>query len=249
MVYDRNKVVEKIMSWKGAKQGSEMHKHIIDIYNSIVPLPNSKKMTYKLAWCAATVSACYHDCGYDNLIPFSASCNDMIAKAKRMGIWIEQDDYIPSKGDLIFYDWQDNKKNYASTDCTGEVEHVGIVTAVSSQYITVHEGNMGSNSILGERRIQINGLYIRGFITPRFETIPNKPTAKPNKRPTLRKGSSGDDVEYLHNQLRKLRYGCSGSVYNSITEKCIINFQALNPPLVIDGICGPKTWELIEKIK
>ncbi|MDO4801696.1 MAG: peptidoglycan-binding protein [Prevotellaceae bacterium] len=248
MEYNRNKIVEKIVSWKGAKRGSEAHKHIIDIYNSINPLPNGYRVSYKDAWCAATVSACFHDVGYDGLIPYSASCNDMINKAKKMGIWIEDDSYIPSKGDVIMYDWQDSSTNYFQTDCTGQAEHTGIITAVSTQYITVYEGNMGSNSILGERRIQINGRYIRGFITPKYDGIPAKPTPSTPKRPTLKKGSSGSDVEYLNNQLRKLKYGCSGSVYNDVTEKCVINFQAVNR-LVIDGICGPKTWELIEKIK
>lgn len=246
MEYNRNKIVEKIISWKGAKQGSEAHKHIIDIYNSIKPLPNGKKMTYKLAWCAATVSACFHDCGYDGLIPYSASCNDMINKSKKMGIWIEDDSYIPSKGDLIFYDWQDDKKNYATTDCRGEVEHVGIVTTVSSQYITVYEGNMGNNSILGERRIKVNGLYIRGFITPKYDGTPSKPTPTTTKRPVLKKGSKGKDVEYLHEKLRKLQYGCGGAVFNDVTEQCVINFQYRNN-LQVDGVVGSETWGAIER--
>ena len=32
----------------------------------------------------------------------------MIALAKKMGIWVENDSYVPDSGDYILYDWQDN---------------------------------------------------------------------------------------------------------------------------------------------
>lgn len=258
MAYDRNKIVEKIISWKGAKRGSEMHKHIIDVYNSIKPLPNGYHVSYKDPWCATTVSACFHEVGYDNLIPFSASCNDMINKAKKMGIWIENDAFIPKKADIIMYDWQDSATNYANTDCIGQADHVGIVTAVSSQYITVYEGNMGNNSIVGERRIKINGKNIRGFITPKFENVssPANPTVtapttpKATARKTLEVGMKDPDVLYLHSKLFKCNYGVdkTSDYFSTLTQRCVGDFQYRHK-LKIDYIVGKNTWAELEKIK
>ena len=44
-----------------------------------------------------------------------------------MGIFIENDSYVPKTGDIIFYDWADNGVG----DNTGVPDHVGIVVTVS----------------------------------------------------------------------------------------------------------------------
>ena len=55
-------------------------KTIIDIYNTIWPLPNG----YKDAWCEATVSAVAYALGYQDIIPLECSCGRMVAKAHIM---------------------------------------------------------------------------------------------------------------------------------------------------------------------
>ena len=61
----------------------------------------------------------------------------MINLAKKAGIWVENDAYIPSTGDVILYDWDDNGVG----DCTGWSDHVGIVVSVSGSTIKIIEGN------------------------------------------------------------------------------------------------------------
>lgn len=160
----RQSVVNIIRSWLGAAKGSDAHKRIIDIYNTIRPLPRDVRMSYTMPWCAATVSACFQAAGLIALIPPECSCGLMLQEAISMGIWQERDDYRPQLGDICLYDWQDSGKG----DNTGAPDHVGIVTAVNNAGFTVVEGNKGSPSQVGERSMAYDGRYIRGFITPNY---------------------------------------------------------------------------------
>lgn len=79
-----------------------------------------------------------------------------------LGEWVEDDGYRPQFGDVIFYDWQDS----GSGGNTGWPDHVGIVEKVSSDKITVIEGNK-SNAV-GRRRIKIGAKHIRGYEVPKY---------------------------------------------------------------------------------
>jgi hypothetical protein len=87
---------------------------------------------------------------------------------------VENDAYVPSPGDYIFYDWQDGS-NYATTDNTGSADHVGIVVSCDGKTIKVIEGNM--SDAVGYRKLAINGRYIRGFGVPKYAS---KATSAPS---------------------------------------------------------------------
>ena len=53
----RKQVVATAKLWLGRKEADGSHKEIIDVYNSICPLPVGYKMKYTDYWCAAFVSA------------------------------------------------------------------------------------------------------------------------------------------------------------------------------------------------
>ena len=63
------------------------------------------------------------------------------------------------------YYWKDGS-NYATTDCTANPNHVGIVEAVSGNTITVIEGNKGE--AVARRTVAVNGRYIRGYCLPDY---------------------------------------------------------------------------------
>ncbi|MBQ5398431.1 MAG: CHAP domain-containing protein [Ruminococcus sp.] len=165
----RRSVVKGITAYNGAKKGSAYHREILRIFNDS-GLCKRYKMTLSDPWCATTASAAYIKAGLTSIFPcVECSCSAMIRKAKEAGIWVEKDSFVPKIADLILYDWDDSGKG----DCTGEPEHVGIVTRVSDGVIRVFEGNM--NDACGYRDIPVNGRYIRGFITPKFSLIATKP--------------------------------------------------------------------------
>ena len=169
----RQKIVGIMQDWIGRNERDGTHKQIIDIYNSMKPLPRNYKVQYTDAWCATTVSAAAIEAGLTDIIPRECSCMRMIELLKKLGAWCENDAYVPLPGDIIFYDWNDSGKG----DCTGSPEHVGVVEKVSGGMITVIEGNY--KDAVGRRNIAVNGRYIRGFGVPKYAskadaaTVPN----------------------------------------------------------------------------
>lgn len=165
IMYSRQKAVDLINSWVGRKESDGTHRYIIDLYNNLIkPLPRNYRVKYTDAWCATTVSAVATQLGYTDIIPTECSVYYLIEKAKKMGIWVENDSYVPKCGDLVCYDWQDN----GAGDNTGSPDHVGMVTYVNagSGYFVVTEGNYSDS--VKKRTISINGRFIRGFICPKY---------------------------------------------------------------------------------
>ena len=162
----RQKVVSTAEAWLGVRAGSAEHANILKIYNAQKPLPRGTRMKNVDPWCAAFASTVSLQCGLRDIMPTEMSCHQMILLYKQLGRWIENDAYVPSPGDVIFYDWNDGK-NYASTDNTGTPKHVGIVTACDGKTISVIEGN-NERYAVGVRLVEVNGRFIRGFGVPDY---------------------------------------------------------------------------------
>lgn len=159
-----NMVVEQAKSWLGRNEAAGTHKEIIDIYNAHKPLARGYKVKYTDSWCSTFVSAVAIKLGLTDIIPTECGCQQQIELFKKLGAWVEADDYIPTPGDIIYYDWNDNGKG----DNVGWSDHVGIVEKVSGGKITVIEGNY-SNSVK-RRTLSVNGKYIRGYGIPQYGT-------------------------------------------------------------------------------
>ena len=160
----RQKPVDYLAQYVGIKEGSAEHRAILAVLNNS-GLCTRYKMTVNDPWCATATSAAYIASGLADIFPcVECSCGNMIELARKAGIWVENDAYVPKTGDTILYDWGDSGKG----DCTGWPDHVGLVASVSGNTIRVIEGNM-SNTV-GYRNLNVNGRYIRGFITPKFST-------------------------------------------------------------------------------
>ena len=175
--YSRQAVVDLTKSWIGKNEADGSFKSIIDIYNSYTgKFPRGTKMQYSWAWCAATWSALAIKLGYTEIMPIEISCFYLIEAAKKLGCWVENDGYVPKPGDAILYDWDDSGKG----DNTGTPDHVGTVEYVSDGYIVVIEGN--KDNAVKRRTISVNGKYIRGFITPKYDSeIVTGPTQSTGK--------------------------------------------------------------------
>lgn len=158
----RQRVISIAVSWYGKKEADGSHRSIIDLYNGHTPLARGYKVRYTDAWCATYGSAVAIAAGYTDIIPTECGCGQMIAAFQAMDRWVENDAYIPSPGDYIFYDWDDT----GAGDCTGWPEHVGIVISVSGDVIKVIEGN--KDDAVGYREIKVNGRYIRGYGVPDY---------------------------------------------------------------------------------
>lgn len=227
MSYSRQKVVDLAESWVGKNEKDGTYKSIIDIYNTQKTFPRGIKMQYGWAWCACTWSALAIKLGYTPVMPVEISCYYLIEAAKKMGCWQESDAYVPSPGDAILYDWEDNGVG----DNKGNPDHVGTVTYVNkaSGYMIVTEGNY-SNSVK-KRTISLNGRYIRGFITPKYtDNSVSAPAQKPDKDITtvareVIAGQWGTGAE------RKKALESKGYNYAEVQKKVneIVNGSAVKP--------------------
>lgn len=225
--YSRQAVVDLAKSWINKNETDGSFRTIIDIYNSYSgPFPRGTRMEYSWAWCAATWSALAIKLGYTSIMPIEISCFYLIEAAKKMGCWVESDSYVPSPGDAILYDWQDS----GSGDNQGTPDHVGTVEYVSGGYITVIEGN--KDDAVKRRTISVNGRYIRGFITPKYDSdTVSGPIQEPNK--------SIDQVAHEvitglwgNGEDRKANLQRSGYDYNAVQARVneILNGGATSAP-------------------
>ena len=158
----RQKFVKIAESYLGCKESDGSHKKIIDLYNTIKPLPVGYKVSYTDAWCATYVSAMAQEAGLTSIVFPECGCERMLKLYSKAGRWMENDAYVPQPGDIIFYDWADNGVG----DNQGYSDHVGIVVSVTNGKIKLIEGN-ASDSVKYTAR-DVNGKSIRGFGLPDF---------------------------------------------------------------------------------
>lgn len=207
---DRQKPIKYLEQYIGIKEGSAGHKAILKVFNDS-GLCSRYKMTVNDAWCATAVSAAFIASGLSSIFPcVECSCENMINLAKKAGIWIENDAYVPSTGDVILYDWDDN----GTGDCTGWSDHVGIVKSVSNGVIHVIEGNK-SNTV-GNRDISVNGRYIRGFITPKYTVSTTTNTAKKSVSEVAKEVLAGS---WGNGDDRKNRLEAAGYDYQTVQKE------------------------------
>lgn len=158
----RQYVVDTACSYLGCSEYDGSHRAIIDLYNTLSPLPRGYKVKYDDEWCATYVSAVAVKCGLTDIIPPECGCEQMIERFKSLGRWQEDDSTTPDKGDIIFYDWQDS----GIGDDTGWADHVGIIVNVDGDTIKVVEGNISGK--VWYRYLYINDKYIRGYGKPDY---------------------------------------------------------------------------------
>lgn len=91
---------------------------------------------------------------------------------------------------------------------------------------------------------------VEKYSLQKYDSVTQDPPMVIQKRRTLKRGMSGTDVLLMQTILDKElyqvgKYGCDG-IFGQDTEKALRQFQ-LEKGLVVDGICGAKTWHMLEK--
>lgn len=228
----RNKVVQTARGYLGSKEADGSHRKIIDGYNAHKPLARGYLVKYTDAWCATFVSFVGIVCGLTDIMPTECGCGAMIDLYKKKGRWQENDAYRPQPADIIMYDWDDNGVG----DCTGYPEHVGIVEAVDGNTITVIEGNMSDK--VGERKLQVNGRYIRGYCLPDYAgkagSVPS--ASVPSGNPSSGSASSAEQVYTVK----------AGDTLSKIAAKYGTTYQKLAS---YNGIANPNKINVGQKIR
>lgn len=226
---NRKRIINTAKSYLGTVGGSSAHADILYFFNTVKPQGYAAKKNDP--WCSEFVSACaIQTFGKKDAIsyfPLSASCPRMITEARAKGIWVEKDSFIPETADFILYDWDDKepKKDNRNTP-----DHVGIVEKVKDGDITVIEGNCGNK--VKRRTLDVNGKYIRGFVTPRYDRIKVKGYKKTDDE--IVKEVLSDD--WGTGDERKKALTASGYDYDRI-QKEVTRITKLTKK-VLDNKCG-----------
>lgn len=264
----RSKVCAQALTWKGRKEADGSHREIIDLYNTIRPLPRGYRLQYSDAWCAGFVSAVAQACGLTDYLYPECGCDRMIELYKQHGRWMEDDGYLPEPGDPIFYDWQDSGQG----DNRGSADHVGLVVDVQGDLITICEGNL--SDAVGIRTLFRDNRYIRGYGLPDYASMANEEEdgedtnvpATPEKPdviipdeepevpawtievPMLEYGHVGGYVAAAQALLILRGCGCgpdgADGDFGANTRRAVLTFQR-SRDLEQDGIIGPATWEAL----
>lgn len=215
-------------------------------------------MTYGDPWCAAFPSAVSFEYDMlDTILP-ECGCDAMIEEYKAIGRWREADDYSPSIGDLVMYDWDDNGVG----DNVGSADHVGFVYAKSGTLMTIIEGNISDS--VDFRILSENGKHIRGYCLPNYaakaralnaETtdiggVDVNSTSKAPAVRTLNLGMVGADVGVMQSILELNDCDCGehgiDGEFGDDTLKALIKYQR-KKHLEADGVCGSDTWAELKK--
>ncbi|MBQ0001301.1 MAG: CHAP domain-containing protein, partial [Clostridiales bacterium] len=115
--------------------------------------------SYAYAWCHAFVSWAAAQAGAGSIIPKTASCFiGMNWFVNRGRFRYASSGYVPLKGDIIYFDWDNGY---------GTIDHVGIVDRVSNGIVYTIEGNT-TNSVRG-RTYQLTDSSIVGYGIPEYD--------------------------------------------------------------------------------
>ena len=178
-------VLNVMRSWLGFSEYNGKFKQIIDLYNSVLPLPRGYAVKYTDAWCDATVSAAAIKAGAQDLIGRECGCEQHIKIFKQKEIWIEDGTIRPEPGDVIVYNWGDSTQ---AND--GYADHIGYVEYVSGNTITAIEGN--KNEAVERRSLPVGWGYIRGYAKPKYDNSSSKPN--PPQQPSKTITEIAEDV-------------------------------------------------------
>lgn len=187
-------VLNVMRSWLGYSEANGKFRQIIDLYNSVRPLPRGYAVQYYDEWCDTTVSAAGIKAGCTELIGRECGCEQHVKIFQSIGIWIEDGTITPKPGDIILYNWD---QSYQPNN--GYSDHIGYVESVSNGQITCIEGNKGE--AVARRVISVGNGNIRGYARPKYSgtgaapNVPNAPS-KPATPPASGGGSLSKNVAW-----------------------------------------------------
>lgn len=176
-------VVNTAVGWLGCNEADGSFRKIIDLYNSMKPLPRGYEVKYTDEWCDTFVSAVAIKAGAVDLIGRECGCEQHIKIFKQKGIWQEDGTVRPQIGWIVLYNWDDTTQPN-----DGWSDHIGYVAEVHSTFIRVIEGNR--NGKVAYRDIVFAYGCIRGYACPKYANSSSNKPVQP-KPPTS--SSAGPD--------------------------------------------------------
>lgn len=205
-------VLNVMRGWLGFNESNGKFKEIIDLYNSVKPLPRGYAVKYSDEWCDTCVSAAAVKAGCEELIGRECGVEKHIEIFKQKGIWIEDGTITPKPGYVIAYNW-----DRSTQPNDGYADHIGYVESVSGSNITVIEGNKGE--AVARRVIPVGWGYIRGYAAPKYDAATVTPvpsTAEKSVEDVAKEVLAG---KWGNGEERKNRLKAAGYDYAVVQTK------------------------------
>lgn len=207
-------VLDVMRGWLGFSEANGKFKEIIDLYNSVKPLPRGYAVQYSDEWCDTCVSVAGTKAGCSELIGRECGVEEHVKIFKKLGIWIEDGTITPEPGYVIVYNWD---KAVQPND--GYSDHIGFVEKVSGGMVTAIEGNRGEK--VARRVIPLGWGYIRRYASPQYEKAVNGNGGNPG---TGKKSVEAVAKEVLagkwgNGEDRKKRLQAAGYDYGAVQRK------------------------------
>ena len=165
----------RLLTRLGAAEGGMEHLQILKDYNTLAGtkggLPRGHKAVESDDWCAIFAAGQAHRVGLTDVYPMECSCSKIIEIAKGMGIWIEDDGYIPVPGDWCLFAW----KGAEGQENTLAPNHIGAVYFSDGEIFLTVEGNKGDK--VDTWALTVGDKRIRGFVHPDFSRCIGKSIA------------------------------------------------------------------------
>lgn len=167
----------RLLRYLGIREGSAEHQEILSAYNRLAGTPGGLPRGHKAVktddWCAIFLAGLAHSMGLTDIYPMECSCGKIIEIAKKMGIWIEDDSYIPVPGDWVLFAW----KGLEGQENTLAPNHIGTIYYSDGDMMISVEGNKGD--AVGTRALAVGDKRIRGFVHPDYSQLIGKLIAPP----------------------------------------------------------------------
>lgn len=205
-------VLNVMRGWLGYSEANGRFKEIIDLYNSVKPLPRGYAVQYNDEWCDTTVSAAGIKAGCADLIGRECGCEEHVKIFKAMGIWIEDGNITPKPGDVILYNWGDSTQPN-----DGYSDHIGFVESVSGSTITCIEGNKGET--VARRTLNVGNGYIRGYARPKYASGGSSQTPTSTKKSVTEIAKEVIAGKWGNGSDRKASIESAGYNYSEVQAK------------------------------
>ena len=207
-------VLDVMRGWLGFSEANGKFKEIIDLYNSVKPLPRGYAVQYSDEWCDTCVSAAGIKAGCSELIGRECGVEEHVKIFKKLGIWIEDGTITPEPGYVIVYNW-----DKAAQPNDGYSDHIGFVEKVSGGMVTAIEGNRGEK--VDRRVLPLGWGFIRGYAAPRYEKAANETggntgTGKKSVEAVAKEVLAG---KWGNGEDRKKRLQAAGYDYGAVQAK------------------------------
>lgn len=188
MTYEETLMIEVANRYNGHSKGDPAIKMLVDVYNTLDPLPRGYRAKYGDSYCAIFVTAIARVLQYSERFPSECGAYEMLKKCQDLGIVTSS----PEAGGLIFF-------RYASG------YHVGLIMDVTTtgQILTI-EGNVYDGHV-AQKTHMVTDPDVLAFALPKYgvtddQTFPFTGTIQTavNVRSTPENRGSLNRVGILH---------------------------------------------------